>query len=127
MKPLICAILILMLILILISTLIVVKGSGTPNQKPVSRTPPAESIANKEIQTEQSLPKKYTLTQEDKRLIESAWSSGRLHKENWDLFLEDLSNEPDPNTAVKNALDNSFKARLRRSRTKWRRQLLTPR
>ena len=127
MKPLICAILILMLILILISTLIVVKGSGTPNQKPVSRTPPAESIANKEIQTEQSVAKEYTITDEDWQLVENAWASGRLHKENWDLFLEDLGNEPDPNTAVKNALDNSFKARLRRSRTKWRRQLLTPR
>ena len=124
MKPLICAILILMLILILISTLIVVKGSGTPNQKPVSRTPPA--AANKEIETEQSLPKKYTLTQEDKRLIESAWSSGQLSDENWDFFLERVRNEPDPTTAVKNALDSSFKARLRRSHTKWRRQLLTP-
>ena len=117
MKPLVCS--------ILISMMIVILGCNTPNQKPVSKTPPAS--ANQEIETEQPLAKKYTLTQQDKRLINQAWATGRLHKENWDLFLEDLSNEPDPNTAVKNALDNSFKARLRRSRTKWRRQLLTPR
>ena len=125
MKPLICAILVLMLILILISMLIVVKGSGTPNQKPVSRTP-TESIANKEIETEQNLAKKSTLTEEERQFIKAAWASGQLNEDNWDWFLENVRNEPDSNTAVKNALDNSFKARLRRSRTKWRRQLLTP-
>ena len=116
MKPLVCP--------ILISMMIAVLGCDPPAPKPVSRKLPAST--NKEIETEQSHAKKSTLTSEDKRLIENAWASGRLSEENWDWFLENVRNEPDPNTAVKNALDNSFKARLRRSRTKWRRQLLTP-
>ena len=116
MKPLVCS--------ILISMMIVVLGCDTPNQKPVSRIPPAS--ANKEIEKEQSLAKKTTLTQQEKRLINHAWATGQLSKENWDWFLENVRNEPDPNTAVKNALDNSFKTRLRRSRTKWRRQLTPP-
>ena len=116
MKPLICPILISMMIFVL--------GCDTPAPKPVSKTPPAS--ANQEIETEQPLAKKYTLTQQDKRLINHVWATGQLNEENWDWFLENLSNEPDPNTAVKNALDNSFKARLRRSRTKWRCQLTPP-
>ena len=116
MKPLVCS--------LLISMMIVFLSCDTPQPQPVSRKTPVS--ANKEIGTEQSLPRKYTLTQEDKRLIESAWSSGQLSDENWDFFLERIGNEPDPTTAVKNALDSSFKARLRRSRTKWRRQLTPP-
>ena len=116
MKPLVCPILILMLIVVL--------GCDTPNPQPASRKTPVS--ANKEITTEQRPAKKYTLTLEDKRLINHAWASGQLNEENWDWFLENVRNEPDPNTAVKNALDNSFKARLRRSRTKWRRQLSPP-
>ena len=116
----------LLIYLFLISMMIVVKGCDTPNQKHVSRKTPAESIANKEIQTEQSVAKKSTLTEEEKQFIRDAWASGQLNEENWDWFLENVRNEPDSNTAVKNALDNSFKARLRRSRTKWRRQLSPP-
>ena len=110
MKSLVCSTLILMMIVLF--------GCNTPNQKPVRSTPPAPA--------KQSLAKKYTLTEEDKQLIDRAWSSGQLHHGNLDQFAERLRNEPDPKTAVKNAFDNSFKARFRRSRTKWRRQLLTP-
>ena len=119
MKPLVCP--------ILISMMIVVLGCDTPNPQPVSRKTPAESIANKEIEKEQSLAKRSTITEEDWQFIENAWASGQLNEENWDWFLKNIRNEPDPKTAIKNAFDNSFKARLRRSRTKWRRQLLTPR
>ena len=117
MKLLICPILISMMIFVL--------GCDTPAPKPISRKTPA--AANKEIQTEQSVAKEYTITDEDKQLINTALQSGQLSDENWELFLDRLQNEPDPASAVKNALDNSFTARLRRSRTKWRRQLLTPR
>ena len=116
MKPLVCS--------LLISMMIVFLSCDTPQPQPVSRKTPVS--ANKEIGTEQPLAKKYTLTQQDKRLINHVWATGQLNEENWDWFLENLSNEPDPTTAVKNALDNSFKARLRRSRTKWRRQLTPP-
>ena len=116
MKPLVCS--------ILISMMIVILGCNTPNQKPVSKTPPAS--ANQEIETEQPLAKKSTISDEDWQFIENALASGQLNEENWDWFLENVRNEPDPNTAVKNALDNSFKARFRRSRTKWKHRLLTP-
>ena len=116
MKPLVCP--------ILISMMIVVLGCDPPAPKPVSRKLPAS--ANKEIETEQSDGKKSTISDEDWQFIENARASGQLGEDNWDWFLENVRNEPDPNTAVKNALDNSFKARFRRSRTKWRRQLLTP-
>ncbi len=116
MKPLVCS--------ILISMMIVFLGCDTPHPQPVSRKTPV--FTNKEIETEQSLSKKYTLTPEDHKLLDAAWGSRQLNEENWDFFLERVKNEPDPTTAVKNALDSSFKARFRRSRTKWRRQLTPP-
>ena len=116
MKSLVCP--------ILISMMIVVLGCDTPNPQPVSRKTPVS--ANKEIETEQSSAKKSGISDEDWQLIQNAWESDQLSEDNWDLFLENVRNEPDPNTAVKNALDNSFKARFRRSHTKWRRRLLTP-
>ena len=102
MNPLVCSILISMMIMFL--------GCDTPNTKPVS-----ENTSNKE-----------GLTVHEKRMIDAAWATGQLSEKNWGLFLERLRNEPDRENAVQNALSSSFKARFRRSYTKWKRRLLTP-
>ena len=65
-------------------------------------------------------------TPEEKQLIEHAWATGRLNEENWSLFLEDVQNEPDPNTAVKKALDMSLGRRFARSIEKRRDILSDP-
>ena len=64
------------------------------------------------------------MTEAEATFIDRLWSTGAMNENNWKQYLEKVKLEANRDTAVFDAYDNSFKARLRRSREKLRRQLL---
>ena len=110
--------------LILVAIIFVVLGCDTPDGETLippnnATIPPTKEIPN-------NADGETGLTESEKVFIDRAWATGALNKKNWDHYLEKVALESDRDNAVFDAFDNSFKARLRRSREKWRRRLLYP-